>query len=154
MQELEHLRELFLQAPESRAAGILAVVLSSLLLITVLFLVRRRKLREEYTPIWVASAVLMTIISLRLDLLRLVTRAVGAWTPSSTLFFMGELFLVLICLNYATRLSRHTGQLKQLAQESAILRARLQEALDARAAAPDGAAPRGPGPGDARAPRP
>jgi hypothetical protein len=146
MQELEHLRELFLQAPESRAAGILAVALSSLLLITVLLLVRRRKLREEYTPIWVAMAILMTIISLRLDLLRLVTRAVGAWTPSSTLFFLGELFLVLICLNYATRLSKHTSQLKQLAQESAILRARLQEALDARAAAPGDAAPRAPRP--------
>jgi hypothetical protein len=133
MQELEHLRELFLQAPESRAAGVIAVALSSVLLITVLYLVRRRKLREEYTPIWVASAVLMTVVSLRLDLLRLVTRAIGAWTPSSTLFFLGELFLVLICLNYAIRLSRHTTQLKQLAQEAAILRARLHELGEGRA---------------------
>ena len=127
MQELEHLRELFLQAPESRAAGIIAVALSSILLIYVLYLVRRRRLREEYTPIWVAMAILMTIVSLRLDLLRLVTRWIGAWTPSSTLFFLGQLFLVLICLNYAIRLSRHTTQLKQLAQEAALLRARLRE---------------------------
>lgn len=141
MQELEHLRELFLQAPESRAAGIIAVALSSVLLITVLFLVRRRRLREEYTPIWVAMAVLMTIISLRLDLLRLVTRWIGAWTPSSTLFFLGQLFLVLICLNYAIRLSRHTTQLKQLAQEAALLRARLRELTQNGPNAPD------PGPG-------
>lgn len=128
-EELNHIRDLFLEAPESRATGVLAVVLSTAVLITVLLLVRRRKLREEYTPIWVALALLMTAISLRLDLLRLVTRAIGAWTPSSTLFFLGELFLMGICLNYAVRFSRQTLQLKDLAQETAVLRARL-EALE------------------------
>jgi hypothetical protein len=127
--ELTHLRDLFLEAPESRATGLVAVLLSTAVLVTVLLLVRRRKLREEYTPIWVALALLMTAISLRLDLLRLVTRAIGAWTPSSTLFFLGELFLMGICLNYAVRFSRQTLQLKDLAQETAVLRARL-EALE------------------------
>ncbi len=125
--ELDQLRDLFLRAPESRATGILAIFLSSVLLITVLYQVRHRRLREEYTPIWVALALITTLISLRLDLLRVVTSAIGAWTPSSTLFFLGELFLVWICLNYAIRLSRHTTQLKNLAQETAILRARLEE---------------------------
>jgi hypothetical protein len=123
--ELNRIRELFLQAPESRTTGILAIVLSTLVLVTVLVLVRQRKLREEYTPIWVVLALLMTAVSLRLDLLRLVTRAIGAWTPSSTLFFLGEVFLMGICLNYAVRFSRQTAQLKDLAQETAILRARL-----------------------------
>ena len=125
--ELDHLRELFLQAGESRATGTLAIALSSILLITVLTLVRRRRLREEYTLIWVLLALVTTLVSLRLDLLRWVTRAIGAWTPSSTIFFLGELFLVCICLNYATRLSRQASQIKELAQESAILRARLGE---------------------------
>ncbi len=141
MQDLDELRELFLQAPESRTAGFLAIALSFVLLGSVLYLVRRRKLREEYTPIWVAMAIGLTIISLRLDLLRSVTRAIGAWTPSSTLFFLGELFLVLICLNYAIRLSRHTTQLKQLAQEAAILRAQLTE-LSRQAPSPAAREPR------------
>jgi Uncharacterized conserved protein (DUF2304) len=42
---------------------------------------------------------------------------VGAWTPSSALFFFGELFLLAICLNYAVRLSGLTLQVKNLAQE-------------------------------------
>jgi hypothetical protein len=125
--ELNRLRDLFLEAPESRVTAVLAIALSSLLLITVLWKVRKRKLREEYTPIWVVLATCLMLICLRLDWLRVVTRAIGAWTPSSTLFFLGELFLVWICLNYAVRLSRHTTQLKNLAQEMAILRARLEE---------------------------
>jgi hypothetical protein len=92
--ELEHLRELFLRAPESRATSVLAIALSTCLLITVLYQVRHRRLREEYTPIWIALSLIVTVISLRLDLLRALTAAIGAWTPSSTIFFLGELFVL------------------------------------------------------------
>ncbi len=126
-EELNHLRDLFLQAPESGVTRILALAISSALLVAVLLRVRQRKLREEYTPIWLALAICLIVVSLRLDWLRVVTRAIGAWTPSSTLFFLGEMFLLWICLNYAIRLSRHTIQLKNLAQETAILRARLEQ---------------------------
>ena len=103
-----------------------------------LILVRRRRLREEYTLIWVLLALVTTLVSLRLDLLRLATRAIGAWTPSSTIFFLGELFLVCICLNYATRLSLQTNRIKELAQETAILRARLTQLERERGAPPAG----------------
>jgi hypothetical protein len=124
---LARLRELFLASPDLEAARWLALSISALLFLAVLYLVRRRKLREEYTPIWVAVSAALVFVSLRLDLLRELTRALGAWTPSSTLFFLGELFLVAICLNYAVRLSRAGLQIKNLAQEIAILRARIDE---------------------------
>lgn len=123
--DIAELKRALLEAPESQATRILAVVLSTALLVQVLLLVRRRTLREEYTPIWVLVALTITVVSLRFDLLRSITRAIGAWTPSSTIFFLGECFLVLICLNYAVRLSRYGTQLKNLAQEAAVLRARL-----------------------------
>ena len=122
---LEELREAFLSAEESHAARLAAVVVSMTLTAIVLVLVRRRSLREEYTPIWLAVAGALLLVSLRFDLLKALTRAIGAWTPSSTLFFLGEVFLVAICLNFAVRLSRASLQLKNLGQEVALLRARL-----------------------------
>ena len=74
-------------------------------------------------------------VSLRLDCLRELTRAIGAWTPSSTVFFLGELFLVAICLNYAVRLSRAGLLIKNLAQEIAICCARQVEKLESAHAA-------------------
>ena len=127
---LEELRELFLSAEESNAARIVAVLVSVALTAVVLQLVRRRALREEYTPIWLGVAAAFLLVSLRFDLLRSLTRAIGAWTPSSTLFFLGELFLLAICLNFAVRLSRASVQLKNLGQELAILRARLDASKD------------------------
>ncbi|HTO08954.1 MAG TPA: DUF2304 domain-containing protein, partial [Myxococcota bacterium] len=61
------------------------------------------------------------------DGLRMLTRAIGAWTPSSTMFFLGELFLVAICLNYAVRLSRASLSIKNLAQEVALLRTEIEK---------------------------
>ena len=129
---LERLRVLFLENPDLEATRWLALSISGALIVVVLWLVRKRALREEYTPIWIAVSAALVFVSLRLDLLRALTRAIGAWTPSSTVFFLGELFLVTICLNYAVRLSRAGMQIKNLAQEIAILRARV-DAVASRA---------------------
>jgi hypothetical protein len=126
-QETAQLREILLTAPESWTTRTLAIGLSLVLVGTVLFLVRRRTLREEYTPIWLFAAFAITVISVWREGLYALTRAIGAWTPSSTLFFFGQLFLAAICLNYAVRLSQLTLHVKNLSQEITLLTARLRE---------------------------
>jgi hypothetical protein len=121
------LRELLMSAPGSGATRIVALVGSLSLVAVVLLLVRRRKLREEYTPIWIAVAVAIAVVGMDIDILRGFARLIGAWTLSSTVFFLGELFLVAICLNYAVRLSQASLRQKNLAQEVALLRARVEE---------------------------
>ena len=130
--DLDQLRELFLNAPESDATRILAVLGSLSLMAVVFWLVRRRSLREEHTPIWIAIAAGLTLVSVIPGLLHAITRAIGAWTPSSTLFFLGEACLVVLCLNFAVRLSRAGVQIKTLGQDVAILRARLDELVEPR----------------------
>ena len=129
----EQLREVFLAAADPNSARVLALTCSLLLVTAVLWLVYRRRLREEYTPVWMGVSLVLVVLSLRLDWLYALTRAVGAWAPSSLVFFLGEVFLVVVCLNYAVRLSRTGVEVKNLAQEVALLRARL-ERLDAGAA--------------------
>ena len=129
----EVLRELFLQASQSASAQRIALGGSLVLVLAVLWLVRTGRLREEYTPIWMGVALALSVISIRIEWLHALTRALGAWTSSSVVLFLGEVFLVAICLNYAVRLSRANTQLKNLAQEVALLRARMDT----------------PGPGDA-----
>jgi len=125
-QKLNELRELFLSAPESESTRLLAIAISLGLFVTVLWLVRRGSLREEYTPIWMGIAFGLTLITLSPGTLAWLTRAVGAWTQSTTVFFFGELCLVAVCLSYGVRLSRAGLQIKNLAQEVALLRAELE----------------------------
>lgn len=123
--DLMQLRDAFLNAPESSSTRILAIVGSACMVVTVLWLVRRRSLREEYTPIWLSVAFALFVVSVETDILHWITRVIGAWTPSSTIFFLGEVFLVVICLNFAVRLSRMSLQVKNLTQEVTLLRAQL-----------------------------
>lgn len=123
--DVEALRRLLMEQPEAGVTRVLILSVSVTFLLAVLNLVRRGRLREEYTPIWIVVAVGIMTLSVWFDIVRLLTRAVGAWTASSTLFFFGELFLLVICLNYAVRLSSLTVHVKLLAQELSILRAEL-----------------------------
>jgi hypothetical protein len=126
-QRLAELRELFLNAPESAATRLVAIATSVALAALVLWLVRRRTLRAEYTPIWMGVAFALLVIALNLDLLRVLTRLLGAWTLSSTIFFLGQFFLLAICLNYAVRLSQSGTQIRLLAQELALLRRQIED---------------------------
>ena len=121
--ELETMRRLMIDQPEGGVTRGLALLVSAAFLLAVLNLVRRGRLREEYTPIWTFVALGILFLSIWFDALRLITRAVGAYTPASTLYFFGVLFLLVVCLNYAVRLSGLSLQVKLLAQEVAILRA-------------------------------
>ena len=118
----ETLKQLLFEQPDAPSTRIVALLVSVVFLVAVLDLVRRGRLREEYTPIWTVVGAGMVVLSVWFGAIRFITRAVGAWTPSSTLFFFGEVFLLVLCLNYAVRLSALTLQVKLLAQELALLR--------------------------------
>jgi hypothetical protein len=92
------------------------------LLLLILELVRRRRLRVEYSWLWLASGLTIIVLILRYDLLIWMTGLVGAVIPTSTLFFFSILYLALLSLNYSVRLSILTRQVKELAQELALLR--------------------------------
>jgi hypothetical protein len=129
----ETLRRLALSQPEAGVTRAIALVVSGIFLVAVLNLVRRGRLREEYTPIWVVVALAIMALSIWFQGLRRITELVGAWTPSSTLYFFGDLFLLVLCLNYAVRLSSLSSQVKLLAQEVSLLR---EELFPARVRAP------------------
>jgi hypothetical protein len=111
----------------------------ALLLAVVIFeLARRRRLRVEYSWLWIAAAVTNVILILRYDLLIALTRVVGAVIPTSTLFFLCVLYLALLSLNYSVQLTRLSREVKELAQELALLRADVEEAPRREAASVPG----------------
>jgi hypothetical protein len=97
-----------------------------ILLLTILELVRRRMLKVEYSWLWIGSCVTTAVFIVRYDLLVALTGLVGAVVPTSTLFFLCILYLALLCLHYSVRISRLTHQVKDLAQDVALLRAQVE----------------------------
>jgi len=83
-------------------------------------LVRRRHLSEEYSMGWLITGVLMLLMATWIDLLAKVTDLVGSKAVTSTLFFLGLMFLVVICLHFSIRISNLTNQVRKLSQWLAI----------------------------------
>ena len=119
-------------------AQILSGVVAVLLALLVLELVRRRKLSEEYSLLWVVSMSAVAIFAFCTPLLRWVTHAFGILYEASTVFFFGLVFVVLVLLHLSTKLSRIGHDNQVLAQELALLRAELERRSPP---APSGEAP-------------
>ena len=120
--------------PTRQIVVFLALIL--ILFIAILELARRRVLRVEYSWLWIASCLTTVLLILRYDLLVKLTDFVGAVVPTSTLFFLCILYLALLCLHYSIRISALTHQVKDLAQEVALLRVGLKNADTLAEAAP------------------
>ena len=90
-------------------------------------MVRKRSLREEYSVLWLATSLLMFVLVLKYDWLVALTALVGAALPTTTLFIGGLVFLVLIAVQFSIKLSTFSTQLKNLAQENALLRSDLEQ---------------------------
>jgi GT2 family glycosyltransferase len=91
------------------------------LLAFIVELVRRRRLKEEYSVLWVATALVLLLMAVWLGLLRWITKAIGGVALSSTLFFMGLLFVFGMLLHFSVRVSALERRLTALIQEIGLL---------------------------------
>lgn len=106
---------------------IFAILICVAIFIAIIELVRRRKLREEYSWLWLLTGASLFVLAVRYDLLVAITKFIGAGFPTSTLFFFGIIFLILINLHFSIVLSHFANQIKNLAQEVALLKNKLEE---------------------------
>ena len=98
-------------------------------LIIVLELVRRRKLREDYSLLWLATAIILIVLSLSRPLLNEMAELMGIITyPPAALFLVAIIFMLAILLHFSTVLTRLARENKEIAQQMAILRWELSEA--------------------------
>lgn len=123
----DQLRAILMASSDTTAVRVVALAVALVLFVVVFDAVRRRRISEALTPIWLTCALGVLVLAVDLGLLEAMTRLIGAWTPSSTVFFFALLFLLAISLSYAVVLTRLGRQVTRLAQEIAMLRARLGE---------------------------
>lgn len=107
---------------------VFGLIASAAVLIFVLELVRQRKLREDYSLLWLATAASLILLTLSRPLLDQIAVFLGIVTyPPAALFLVAILFMLVILLHYATVLTRLARENKQMAQQMAILQWELRE---------------------------
>ncbi len=107
---------------DSNRSIVLAIGAAVIALLVILELVRRRRLGEEYSLLWLATAVVMLVVGVWRELLHSLAAAVGIFHPPNLLFLLAALFLLFIQLYLSTVITRLTQENKDIAQQVALLR--------------------------------
>jgi len=111
---------------------IFAVIASAALILLIGLLIKRRRLREEYALLWLATGIGILVLIIGYPLLLWVSRLIGAVTPTTTLFLFALLFVILISISFSVRFSKLADQLQQLITELAFLRKELEDLKQAK----------------------
>jgi hypothetical protein len=104
-----------------RRVEIVMILGSVGLLFIVLELVRRRRLKEEYSLLWLLTAVVLLALSLWRSSLDLIAKLMGIFYPPTALFVIGFGFVLLLLLYFSTIISQLSGENNSLTQRIAIL---------------------------------
>lgn len=122
--------------------SVAAAIGSALLILIVLELIRGRRLKERYALLWLATGVVLLVLSAWRGGLNTIAGWLGvSGYPPAILFAAATMFVIAVLLHYSTVLSRLTDDSVLLAQEVALLRARL-DALEQESTADVATEPR------------
>jgi len=116
---------------------IFSILMSVIVFVLTIDLVRKKRLREEYSLLWLVTSSAMIVLILRYDWLLALTRLIGAVLPTTTLFIGSILFLVLLSVQFSIKISKLSDQVKDLVQENALLRYEFEKSAGAQAVVPD-----------------
>lgn len=86
----------------------------------ILNLIRKRKLREEYSWLWFLMAIIVFILISWYDLLEKIAALVGAKVITTALFIFAILFLVALSIQFSVEISELSEKMKNLSQELSI----------------------------------
>jgi hypothetical protein len=106
-----------------------AIIASAAVMLIVVELIRRGRLKEKYSLLWLLAAGILLMLSVSRELLEYLSRLAGIYYAPSFLFLVAFLFLLLITLHFSVVISGLSEKNKQLAQEIALLRLEMQERL-------------------------
>ena len=99
-----------------------------LLVLVVLELIRKRRLRERYALLWLATGVVLLVLSVWRGGLNTIAGWFGVTGyPPAVLFAVATLFILLVLLDYSTVISKLADQNTILAQRLALLEQRLDK---------------------------
>jgi hypothetical protein len=103
---------------------LVAIAATAVLLVSLLDLVRRRRMLERYAIVWLGSVLALLALAAWSGLLTTVSKVIGIAYPPSTLFVIAFGFVLLLLLHFSIAVSRLADQSKVLAQRVALLEER------------------------------
>ena len=104
------------------------LVMAMIVVLTAIELIRRRKLREEYAMLWLASSIALLVFAIFPGLV-LWFQQILQVNYLTFIVLTCFLFLAMILKHMATVISRQSEQIRHLAERTAIQQQQIQDGL-------------------------
>jgi len=111
-----------MQGDDYMSIYILSITFSVLFIIIVLDLVRRQKLKEQYSILWVLVSLLLAVVSVDTRILEWLALNLDVAYAPAILFLFGLIFCFTFILHLTTVVSKLNDRVLRLAQELALLK--------------------------------
>lgn len=105
---------------------LIAIVVSISLFLYILYLVRKKKIKEEYSLLWLFSSIVFIFFSIWRNGLEYFAKLVGIAYPPAALFIILMLAIFLILIEFSIIISKLSEKNKLLAQEVALLKYEIE----------------------------
>ncbi len=105
----------------------IAMIASIALFIYILYLVRNKRIKEEYSILWIFSSVIFIFFSIWRHGLEAFAKLVGIAYPPAALFLILLLAIFLILIEFSRIISKLADRTKTLAQEIGLLKEELKK---------------------------
>ena len=110
----------------------LGIIFSLIILLSVIFLVRERLIKEKYSLVWLLIGLFVFVMSVFRGLLEGFSALIGVDYAPSAFFALLIAFAYLLLLNLSISISGLKAQNKAITQELGLLRLRVEELEKAR----------------------
>lgn len=96
------------------------LLLAVIFVVTVLYLLVRRKISERNSFLWLAGALIILLLSTIPDILQILAHVTGVDYPPTLLFLLSILVILFILLHQSIQISVLQDKCRELAQQLAI----------------------------------
>ncbi|HOJ11200.1 MAG TPA: DUF2304 domain-containing protein [Clostridiales bacterium] len=100
----------------------ISIAFSVVFLIIVIELVRKNKLQERYSLLWILMSIVLLILSSTPVIINTIADWLEIKNPPSFLFLFGMVYLIIYNLHITTVVSKQSERITKLAQEIALLK--------------------------------
>jgi len=100
----------------------LSIVFSITFIIVVIELVRKNKLQEKYSILWIFMSIILLVLSSTPLIINKIAEWINIQNPPSFLFLFGLVYLIIYNLHLTVVVSNQSEKITRLAQEIALLK--------------------------------
>lgn len=106
---------------------IVSITATSIFLLLIFRLIIKKRLREEFSVIWILCSLFLNIFAFWRDGIEVLARFFGIYYPPSIIFIMLFIALIVYCLHLSIVLSKQKNDIKNLTQEISFINEKLEK---------------------------